>query len=152
MSFILKSKSSLPATYFRKWFGKALLCAGLIGIGLVTFLSLRSSPAISSVRWMPGIISHWADRHGRFCNFPAFGTLAVPFLLIASTLRRQAWVVAFLALLIAALEIAQLAIPTRVCDVRDIAWGWAGLVTAWLICWSLKKNRVALGSKSQPML
>jgi glycopeptide antibiotics resistance protein len=138
----------LEAVWGWKWPMKICLCAGLIGIGLVTFLSLRSSPAVSTVKWMPRIVAHWADRHGRFCNFPAYGLLAVPFLMIASTIRRQAWVVAMLAALIFLLEIAQLAVPTRFCDIGDMACGWAGLLVAWIICVALKKFVLVIKLKS----
>jgi glycopeptide antibiotics resistance protein len=151
LNFIIQSRLSSPACLGGKWFGMSLLCAGVVGIGLVIFLSLRSSPAISSVRWVPGIISHWADRHGRACNFPAYGMLAVPFLMITSTFRQQARVIGLLALLIISLEFAQRAIPTRVCDLGDVAWGWAGLVAAWVICEAFKRFRLALGSKFKPI-
>jgi hypothetical protein len=149
-SFYLDRKPNSPAIGGRKWFKGGVLCAGLLGVGVVTFLSLRSSPEITTVKWVPKIIANWADRHGRFCNFPAYGALAVPFLLIASTLRRQAWIIALLAVLIAALEISQLAIPTRVCDVWDIAWGWAGLLAAWFICAAINRFRSAIGSNLNP--
>lgn len=116
-----------------------LLAAGVAGIGLVTFLSLRSSPAISTVNWIPKPIAQWADRNGRLDNFPAYGLLAVPFLLMATTLRRQMWIVGLLALLIVVLEVAQLELPMRHCDLMDIAFGWAGLLAAWAGCVALQK-------------
>jgi len=121
-----------------------LLCMGLVGLGLVTFLSLRSSPALATVHWMPGTIARWADTHGRFCNFPAYGLLAVPFLLIASSLRQQATVVIALALLIVAFELVQLYLPRRTCDPGDIACGWAGLLAAWAGCVLFRKFTIGM--------
>ena len=121
-----------------------LLCMGLAGLGLVAFLSLRSSPALATVHWMPGTIARWADGHGRICNFPAYGLLAVPFLLIASSLRRQTTVVILLALLIAAFELIQLDLPRRTCDPGDIACGWAGLLADWAGCVLRRKFTIGM--------
>lgn len=134
-----------------KWVREGMLCAGLAGIGLVVFLSLRSSPALTTVKWMPRTIANWADRHGRFCNFPAYGLVALPFFFIATTTRQKAWTFALLALLIASLEICQLAIPARYCDIWDIVWGCAGLLTAWVICDALKKFMLVIRSISNPV-
>lgn len=111
----------------------AIFFTGLVGVAPAVFLSIRPSPALSTVRWLPHFISQWADRHGWFCNFPAYGALAVPFLVITPNIVGRACVVASLAALVAALEIIQLWIPTRSADLWDIFWGWSGLLTAWAI-------------------
>lgn len=134
-----KFKLNLRSLVGRGGMHPVLLVAGLVGIGLVTFLSLRSSPALSTVSWLPRSIAHWADAHGRLCNFPAYGLLAVPFLLITSNLRWQMGMLAGLALLIVAFEIIQLDLLARSCDPADVAWGWAGLLTAWAGCAAVKK-------------
>ncbi len=131
----------------RKLVQGVIFCTGLIGIGVVTFLSLRSSPAISTVWWMPAVIAHWADSNGRFDNFPAYGLMGVPFFLIASTFRRQAWTIAILSLLIVSLELTQLALPMRHCDIWDMFWGCLGLLAAWAICEALKMS-IGLKPKS----
>jgi len=117
---------------------------------VVTFLSLRSSPAISTVRWIPRFIANWADRHGRVDNLPANGMMGVPFFLMASTFRRQLWSVAILSLFIVSLELAQLAIPTRHCDIGDMVWGSLGLAVAWAACEAIKRFRISIVSKSEP--
>jgi hypothetical protein len=127
----IKLSSNLGSLVVRGGKRLGLLGFGLAGIGLVTYLSLRSSPAITTVNWIPKPIAQWADRHGRFCNLPAYGVLATPFLLMASTFRRQMGVVGLLALLILAFELLQLRLPARSCDPWDIAYGWAGLLIAW---------------------
>lgn len=147
----LEWKSGSPTVCGRKWFKEAFFCAGLLGIGVVTFLSLRSSPAISTVWWIPRFVANWADRHGRFDNFPAYGMMGVPFFMIASAFRRQVWVFAVLSLIIISLELTQLAIPTRHCDVWDMFWGCMGLLAAWAICETLKRFRLSIGSKPKPV-
>jgi hypothetical protein len=151
LSIVLKWKPNSPAVWSQKWLKGFFLCAGLVGIGVVAFLSLRSSPAISTVRWIPRFIANWADRHGRFDNFPAYGMMGVPFFMTNPTLRRQLWSIVILSLFIVSLELAQLAIPTRHCDIWDMFWGSMGLVAAWADCEVLKIFRINIVSKSEPV-
>lgn len=144
---MIKLADKLFSPEVKGWKRLVALTAGLVGIGLVTFLSLRSSPAISTVGWIPKPIAHWADRNGRLDNLPAYGLLAVPFLLVASTFRRQLWMVILLALLIVALELTQLDLPTRHCDPGDIACGWTGLLVAWAGCAALQKMFASFGTR-----
>jgi len=113
------------------WWKTILLCLGLAGVGAVTLLSLRSSPAISTVRWIPQPIARWADRHGRSCNFVAYGIVGLPLLMLTPSPRRQLGIVLLMSLGIAALEVIQFALPSRVCDVWDIFYGVNGVLTAW---------------------
>jgi len=113
------------------WLGIGTIGVGTFGIGLAVFLSIKSSPSMSAVDWLPHFLTHWADRHGRLCNFPAYALLALPFLLCARHGWQRAWVVAGLAVLIAALEIVQLWIPSRVADKWDVFWGCSGLLASW---------------------
>jgi hypothetical protein len=64
-------------------FQTGIFGAGIFGVGLATFLSVKSSPSMSGVGWLPHFIIHWADRHGQLCNFPAYAMLAIPFLALA---------------------------------------------------------------------
>lgn len=148
MKFRLKPNS--PDVCGRKWFKGFFLVAGLIGVGVVSFLELRSSSAISTVKWIPKVIGNWADRNGRFCNFPAFGLMGVPFFMLTSGFRRQMGIIAVLSLFIASLEIIQLAIPTRHCDVWDIFWGSMGVIVAWAVCEVIKRGRLTIDSKPEP--
>lgn len=135
-------RPTIAACIWALWLG-----LGLTGIGLVTFFSLRSTPAISTVNWVPRWLAHWADRNYRFDNFPAYGLMALPFLLLANTFRRRAWTVVALSFLIFFLELAQLAEPHRHCDVGDMACGWAGVLTAWALCTALDRLLARLGLK-----
>jgi hypothetical protein len=115
------------------WLYIGMLGMGLFGLGLAIFLSVKSSPCMSAVRWLPHFITAWADRHGRLCNFPAFAMLAIPFLAFAPGLLNRACVTASLAIFVAALEIFQIWIPTRSADEWDVFWGWSGLLTSWAV-------------------
>jgi hypothetical protein len=125
---------------------------GLFGVGLAVFLSIKSSPNMSVVRWLPHFITAWADQHGRLCNFPAYGLLAISFLAIAKDRWQRTGVTISLALLVAGLEIVQLWIPSRVADKWDIFWGCAGLVTSWAAfeVMLLLLRKIAVRVKSQP--
>jgi glycopeptide antibiotics resistance protein len=142
LDYRLKWKAELPAVRNQKWVRCFFLCAGLAGLGAVSFLSLRSSSAISTVWWIPKFIANWADRHGRFDNFPAYGLMGVPFFLVASTFRRQIGSLILLCLFVVLLELAQLAIPTRHCDIGDMFWGSLGLLAAFFACEAFKRLRI----------
>ena len=127
MKWALKMPSVLRFVRSEKWLVKAMLLVGVIGVALAIFLSVRSSPTLTTVWWLPHFVSHWADRHGVFRNFPAYAILAVPFLMITPGILQRACVIASLAVVAALLEVIQLWIPTRFADLGDIFWSWAGL-------------------------
>jgi len=120
-------KKQHSAAYFRL----GVICVGVFGVGLAIFLSVKSSPNMSAVGWLPHFIIRWADSHGRLCNFPAYAMLAIPFLAIAPGRLHRAGATVLLAILVAGLEIIQLWIPTRYSDKWDVFWGWSGLLTSW---------------------
>jgi hypothetical protein len=114
------------------WFRLGIICVGIFGVGLAIFLSVKSSPSMSAVGWLPHFITHWADRHGQLCNLPAYAMLAIPFLAVAPGRLHRTCVVFSLAILVAGLEIVQLWIPMRCSDKWDVFWGWSGLLTSWV--------------------
>ena len=130
------------------WLEKAMLLAGAIGVTLAIYLSVRPYPAVTTVRWLPRFIAVWADHHGRFCNFPAYAMLAVPFLMVTTNTLRRACVVALLVVFVALLELVQLWIPTRVADLRDIFWGGAGILAVWGIFEAVIKLRLVTSAQS----
>jgi len=130
------------------WLEKAMLLAGAIGVTLAIYLSVRPSAAMTTVRWLPRFIAVWADHHGRFCNFPAYAMLAVPFLMVTTNTLRRACVVALLVVFVALLELVQLWIPTRVADLRDIFWGGAGILAVWGIFEAVIKLRLVTSAQS----
>jgi hypothetical protein len=112
---------------------RGMLILGLVGMGLCAYLSLRTSSALGTVGWLPHGVARWADAHGRFDNFPAYGLVGLPLFLLVTSCRRQLAVFVGLIGFIALLEFAQRAIPTRHCDVWDLIYGGLGLATAWAV-------------------
>lgn len=127
-----------------------VFCIGLAGIGLAAFLSLRSSPAISTVRWIPQWLSHWADAHGRFDNFPAYGLVSLPFYLISSHFGTQLSIFLALATFVVLLECVQILIPSRHCDGYDMVWGILGVLAAWMAVGLLRKGWTKLIQMPNP--
>jgi hypothetical protein len=130
------------------WLARAMLLAGAIGVALAIYLSVRHSPAMTTVRWLPRFIAVWADHHGRFCNFPAYAMLAVPFLMVTTGALRRACVAALLVVFVALLELVQLWIPTRVADLWDIVWGGAGILAVWGIFEAVRKLKLVTSAQS----
>jgi len=112
-------------------FRLGIIGVGLFGVGLAIYLSLKPSPSMNAVRWLPRFITAWADRHGQSDNFVAYSMLSIPFLMVAPGRLERACVTTSLAILVAAMEIIQIWIPTRVADEWDIFWGWSGLLASW---------------------
>lgn len=137
------SKIRLVRRFIRSgnWLEKAMFLAGMIGVMLGIYVSVRPSPALATVLWLPHFISRWTDHHGVLRNFPAYAMLAVPFLMMATGVRHRACAVAFLAIFAALMEIIQLWIPTRFADGRDIVWSWAALLAAWGLFEAVVKSR-----------
>jgi hypothetical protein len=123
------------------------LAAGILGVGLVLYLSLKSSSRMTEVNWLPAGLTRWADAHGRFRNFPAFGLIALPFLILASSRVRRFQIAGALALLVALLEVLQNWIPARSPDVWDVVWASLGLLAALagaeLLTWVFTQRRPA---------
>jgi hypothetical protein len=111
----------------RFWLYAGCLAIGLFGAGLAIYLSVKSSSRMETVHWLPHGIIKWADHHGRFCNFPAYALLALPFMAVCSGLRNRLRVSLVLILLVASMEVVQLGIPTRHSDLWDVFWGGAGI-------------------------
>jgi hypothetical protein len=139
------SKIRLVRRFIRsgKWLEKAMLLAGMIGVMMGIYLSVRPSPALATVWWLPHFISLWADHHGVLRNFPAYAMLAFPFLMMTPGVLQRACAVAFLAVFAALMEIIQLWIPTRFADMRDILWSWIGLLAAWGLFEAVIKSKRA---------
>jgi glycopeptide antibiotics resistance protein len=76
--------------------------------------------------------------------------MGVPFFMFASTLRGRLWFLAILSLLIVSLELAQLGIPSRCCDIWDMFWGCLGLLAAWAVVEAFKRFTLTISLKSNP--
>jgi glycopeptide antibiotics resistance protein len=108
--------------------------------GVVAFLALRTSPYLQYVPWMPRSIGVWADANGIVRNTAAFFLLALVALLV---FRTRGWLVLALAVFATAIEVAQLWIPGRVFDLRDIAASIGGILLAWPVAWALRRGFTA---------
>ena len=122
-----------PPGTLTRLFRAACWLAGAIGIACGLYLTLKPSSMLTEVWWLPKGLAHWADNYGRFRNFPAYATLAVPFVLVCNGRRARAKAMAWLALFGAAVEGLQYWIPTRWCEWQDVAWSWAGLAATWIV-------------------
>jgi VanZ family protein len=119
-----------PSTHSRRWLpivGVLLLVAAGL---LFMFFAWRSSPRLGQLPWLPRDLTRWADRHGVARNVVGFfGLGAFAFALMG---RRwpQVLLVAFFA---TALEVAQIWIPRRHFDPKDIYASLLGVVLAWVV-------------------
>ena len=108
------------------------------------YLSLRGSPSLREVCWLPEWLSAWADRHGELRTavpYCAAGLLC-PWLLTRNQARPTGrsqlighgrlapilWAAASLFVLLLLTEGAQLVLPNRFVSLADIAWGTLGIV------------------------
>lgn len=107
--------------------------------GLIAFFALRSSAFFQPIEWLPRPIGRWADRHGIVRNVVAFFAFGFSTFLVLGT--RWRWVLR-LCLFGTVLEVAQLWIPTRVFDWRDIIASIAGVLLAWPLAWLLRRFTV----------
>jgi hypothetical protein len=128
--------------------------AGCVGIGCGLYMTLRPSSVLSEIPWLPHGVARWADSYGRFRNFPAYATLALPFMIVCRGRRGRFNAFRWLALFGAAVEAAQHFIPTRWCEWQDVAWSWAGLAATWLVaelgCMAAGRVRRPLGRERAP--
>jgi hypothetical protein len=114
--------------------GRPILKLSLVcGLGaLIAFLALRRSPYLQYVSWMPRGIGVWADANGVLRNTAAFFGFGLAVLLLFGA---RTWLVVSLCCFGAAVEVAQIWIPGRVFDWKDIGASIAGVVLAWPLAW-----------------
>jgi hypothetical protein len=107
--------------------------------GLVLFLTIKPNPAIQEVRWMPRESSAFFDLHDGWKNAVGFGMLALAgFIGWPQGYGVRVWTRRFRRIVQAAtycavvvlMELLQLFIPTRFCDVDDMASGSLGVLVA----------------------
>jgi VanZ family protein len=142
-------KFQLSAFRFFSFFPmpRLLLISSILLLAAVAYCSLTASPEMVRIPWIPKGVGDWADSHTTFRNFPPFAFLsAVLYLALLLHLKpepgRGLWlgvgVAVLVTLLGVALEVAQLWIPTRVCDVRDIAWSGVGAFVGVAVVYRVK--------------
>jgi hypothetical protein len=113
-----------------------LRCVYLVLLLAILYLSLRGSPSMRELPWLPGWLSVWADRHGELRTAVPYGAAALmcPWLLQVDPHRLAAarrWLYGqalglFSALLLT--EGAQCFLVHRTASLADIAWGTLGIV------------------------
>lgn len=116
-----------------------LIC--LLGLGglLIAYLSLRPSPSLSELSWLPSWLGEWADAPGngdRRTAIPFFllsGYLAMECCLVFRASKARAHTVWLLGasgllLLLGMMEGLQLILPTRSASAFDLAWGSFGIL------------------------
>ena len=128
-----------------------------ISLGVVLFYALRPSLHGERVHGMPRAVASWINLHDGASNvltFVVLGSLgfwsgwrprrpvAEPNIGASPARMNRRWLrMIGLLGLVASLELAQVWIPGRVCDLQDIAAGWAGILIAWLI-WDVLAGRL----------
>lgn len=97
---------------------------------LVAYLQFRSDPSLPPVPKPLGGVRDYLDIHDFSKNAFGFAVLALTMHLAFDRggADRPGRRTAVLAAVIVLLELAQLALPTRTCDWRDVAAGWMGIV------------------------
>lgn len=97
-------------------------------VGIFGFLGLRQSPQLREVAWMPEWIGQWVDSHGVMRNAVGFFGLGLAVFFLFGPSGRIA---AALCVFGTVLEVAQIWIPSREFDWRDIVTSVAGVLVAW---------------------
>jgi hypothetical protein len=97
---------------------------------LFMFLAWRSSPRLAQLGWLPRDLTRWADRHGVARNVVGFFALGV----LAFSLMGRRWPqVLLVASFATVLEVAQIWIPHRIFDKKDIYASLLGVALAWIV-------------------
>lgn len=118
----------------------SILTVSFIGLlWAILYLSLRSSPSLSSVDWLPSQLTQWADRNGEFRTFVpyCFASLLLvaiaffmgKFCIIPAALEKLCILAggSGLLTLLTLTELAQLALEQRVASWADLGWGSLGI-------------------------
>jgi hypothetical protein len=106
----------------------------------IAFLALRSSPYLQYVSWMPRKVGVWADHNGILRNTVAFFGFAVVVLSLFGARALHALAICVFG---TAIEVAQLWIPGRTFDWKDIVASIAGVLLAWPFAWAVRRLAAA---------
>jgi glycopeptide antibiotics resistance protein len=80
----------------------------------------------------------WFDRHDFIRNMLGFWVIALVGLGACS---RGVWLLVALGVLAFAIEIIQLWVPHRGCELHDVVSRWLGIVLAWILLRRLQKGK-----------
>jgi VanZ like protein len=102
----------------------------LFCLGVVLFFALKPGPEVPHAL-APGDVRIYLNSNDALRNQLAFGLFGIAALFVSMTKRflnrRQILIVIMIALLIPALELAQIWMPKRTVDLDDVLNGWLGL-------------------------
>ncbi|CAA6696205.1 MULTISPECIES: hypothetical protein [unclassified Lentimonas] len=112
--------------------------AFIFGCLLISYLSLRSSPILMEINWIPNWLSQWADANGngeRRTSVPFFalsGYLTLEAMFAFKECRALPWMIWALAAyalfgLLCLTEFIQIWLPERTASWADIGWGTLGI-------------------------
>jgi hypothetical protein len=107
---------------------------------VIAFLALRASPYLQYVSWMPRRVGIWADHNGVLRNTVAFFGFS---LVVLGLLGARAAQVLAICAFGTAIEVAQIWIPSRTFDWRDIGATISGVLLAWPVAWGLRRLAAA---------
>lgn len=139
-----------PVGLYPRWRGVCLLVF-LAGVVLACGLAWKPSGSLAGLG-LPHGVAAWLDRHGVLRNVPAFAVLAVPLLLVVPTGRPRWHAVVGLALLAEVIEYAQIWLPNRHFDWRDIVSSLAGVAMGWGAVRLIEISVAVLGWSRLPSL
>ncbi len=105
-----------------------LVVVGAVLVGLIVYFSIRPSPHLGEIDWLPTVLTKWADGRGG-----EDVRTAVPFLLLGGVTgflsrsgRRVIVSAVVLVALVLLVEGAQYFVPSRTASIQDVGWGALG--------------------------
>ena len=111
-------------------------------LGMVFYLTVKPNPAIQEIQWMPKESTVFFDLHDDWKNVVGYGALALAGFIgwphgwgpngWRAITKRWVQVVACCGIVVF-MELLQLFIPTRFCDVKDMTAGSFGVLVAWML-------------------
>lgn len=103
-------------------------CVAIAGATVGAGLALKASGDFASVPWIPYELAIWCDTHGQLRNLPAFALLTFVALGAVSGLKARLQLAGVLAALGVLLEVVQIPMPHRHCDLADMILSFLGVV------------------------
>lgn len=111
-------------------------------LAMVFYLTVKPNPGIQEVPWMPKQPAVYFDMHDGWKNIVGYGVLALAGFMgwrqgwgprhWSGWLRRGVQTLSFCGIVLG-MELLQLLIPTRFCDIKDVTAGSFGVAVAWLM-------------------
>jgi glycopeptide antibiotics resistance protein len=116
--------------------------AFLILLGLILYLTVKPNPSIKEIQWMPKESTVFFDLHDGWKNALGYGALALAGFIgwpkgwgrheWKPGSRKRAQLIALCGVVVF-MELLQLFIPTRFCDIKDMTVGSFGVLVTWCV-------------------